>query len=250
MIRPLEQGQGCIIEPGAKWGQGVRLGHRVIIHRDVVLEDGVVVGDGAILGREPSRAKTSTLTGGDLSPLVVGRGTQIGAYAILYAGTRIGAECFIADGAQIRERCVIGTRVIVGRGSTIENDTEVGDYTKLQTAVYLTAKSIVEDHVFLAPMVTTTNDPYVARTEARHAAIRGPRIRRAARIGGGAILLPGVEIGMEALVAAGAVVTRDVPPYQVVMGVPARVVRSTPAEQWLFVPSPADNPPPSQGGST
>lgn len=234
MSRPSKMGRDCIIEDGAQFGQGVVLGHRVIVHARVRLEDNVVVGDGAILGREPVKAKTSTLQSGALGFLEVARDTVIGAMAILYAGTSIGPSCFIADQAQIRERCRLGAQVIVGRGSTIENDTEVGDFTKLQTGVYLTAKSFVEDYVFLAPMVTTTNDPYVARTEARHRQIRGPRIRRAARIGGGAVLLPGVEIGMEALVAAGAVVTRDVPAYQVVMGVPARVVRPTPEEQLLF----------------
>ncbi len=234
MNQPEAVGRDCLIDAGVVFGERVRLGDRVIIHEGVVLDDDVTVGDGAILGRAPSAGKTSTLATSALGPLIIGRGTTIGAYAILYRGTTIGSECFIADGAQIRERCQVGQRVVVGHNSTIENDTTVGDFTKLQTGVYLTAKSTVEDHVFLAPMVTTTNDPYVARTEARFEKTRGPLIRRAARIGGAAVLLPGVEIGQEALVAAGAVVTRDVPPYQVVMGVPARVVRPTPEEQLLF----------------
>lgn len=236
MTGPVKTGQDCIIEAGAVIGRGVVLGHRVIIHAGVVIEDDVVIGDMAVIGRAPSRAATSTLAATPLAGLRIGRGTQVGAMAILYAGTEIGEECFIADGAQVRERCRLGRRVIVGHNSTIENDTTVGDFSKLQTGVYLTAKSVVEDYVFLAPMVTTTNDRYIARTERRHAEVAGPKIRRAARIGGGAVLLPGVEIGMEAVVAAGAVVTRDVPPYQVVMGVPARVVRPTPSEQLLFPP--------------
>lgn len=233
-MKPLTQGIDCIIEDGAEIGDNVRLGHRVIVRRQTVIEDNVTVADGAILGREPSRAKTSTLVTGDLDPLVIGQGTQVGAYAILYAGTVIGRDCFVADQAQVRERCHIGDHVIVGHNSTIENDTTVGDYTKLQTGVYLTAKSTVEDHVFLAPMVTTTNDPYIARTEARHGATKGAVIRRGARIAAAAVLLPGVEIGQEAVVGAGAVVTKNVPPYQVMMGVPARAIRSTPEEQLLF----------------
>lgn len=237
MREPWQKGQDCIIEDGAVFGHHVRLGHRVIVKSTVVIGDDVVIGDGAVLGVTPTSAKTSTLNVTPLGSVYIEHGTVVGTMAIIYAGTHIGADCFIADTAQIRERCRIGERVIVGHGSTIENDCTVGDYTKLQTGVYLSAHSMVEDHVFIAPMVTTTNDPYVARTEVRHSAIRGPRIRCAARIGGGAVLLPGVEIGMEALVAAGAVVTRDVPAYQVVMGVPARVVRPVSPEQLLFLPN-------------
>jgi acetyltransferase-like isoleucine patch superfamily enzyme len=229
-------GTGTVIGERVVLGSGVQLGHYVVVHDDTVLEDGVVVDDFAVLGKRPAASATSTLTLSDLAPLRVGAGTHVGTGAILYGGSEIGGESFIADGAQIRERCRIGRRVVVGRGVTIENDTTVGDFTKLQTGAYLTAKSTVEDHVFIAPGVMTSNDPYIARTEARHAATRGPTIRRAARLGVAAILLPGVEVGQEAVVAAGAVVTKDVPPYQVVMGIPARVVRPTPAEQWLFPP--------------
>ncbi len=231
-----QQGLHCVIDDGAVIGNDVVLGHHIIVHRDVIIGDGVTVGDGTILGKSPARSKTSSLVTGSLDPLVIGAGTVIGAQAILYKGATLGLDCFIADQAVIRERCHLGTNVVVGQRATIENDCEVGDYTKLQTAVYLTAHTTVEDHVFIAPMVTTTNDPYVARTEARHEAIRGPHICRAARIGGGAVILPGLEVGQEALVAAGAVVTRDVPAYRLVMGVPARVVRQVPEEQWLFDP--------------
>lgn len=230
------RGIGTLVGENVVLGVDVKLGHYVVVHDGTVIEDGVVVDDFAVLGKKPAAASTSTLKLSDLPPLRVGRGTHVGTGSVLYAGTEIGDECFIADGAQIRERCRVGRRVVVGRSVTIENDTTVGAYTKLQTGAYLTAKSTVEDHVFIAPGVMTSNDPYIARTEARHAATRGPTIRRAARLGVAAVLLPGVEIGQEAVVAAGAVVTRDVPPYQVVMGIPARVVRPTPEAQWLYPP--------------
>jgi acetyltransferase-like isoleucine patch superfamily enzyme len=83
------------------------------------------------------------------------------------------------------------------------------------------------------PRVVTTNDNYMGRTEQRHAQRRGPTIRRGARIGGGAVILPGVEIGAEAFVGAGAVVLRDVPPRAVVVGNPARRIREVPDEELL-----------------
>jgi acetyltransferase-like isoleucine patch superfamily enzyme len=242
VAEPVERGIGAVIEEGVVVGEGVRIGPYAIIYAGTVLGRGVTVDAHAVVGKRPHRAPTSTLALTDLGPLVVGDGTYIGTGAVLYAGTEIGADCFIADNAQVRERCRLGRRVVVGRGVTIENDCRVGDLTKLQTGAYLTAKSTVEDRVFIAPQVTTSNDNYVARTAARHAAVRGPYIRRAARIGAGAVLLPGVEVGQEALVAAGAVVTRDVPPYRVVMGVPARVVRETPPEQWILLPDGTEVP--------
>lgn len=236
-MMPASVGAGVVIGEGVQLGANVHLGHYVVIHPGTIVGDDVTIGDFSVIGKAPAAGKTSTLrVGPNLGPLNVGAGCQIGSHVILYAGTTLGAECFLADTAQVRERCQLGQRVVVGHGATIENDCTVGDFTKLQTGVYLTAKSTVEDHVFIAPGVTTTNDPYVARTDARHAATRGPHIARAARIGGGAVLLPGVHVGQEALVAAGAVVTRDVPAYQVVMGVPARVVRPVASEQLLFPP--------------
>jgi acetyltransferase-like isoleucine patch superfamily enzyme len=123
--------------------------------------------------------------------------------------------------------------VVVGRGSLVENDTTVGAMTKIQADAYITAYSTLEEHVFVAPCVVTTNDNFMGRTERRHDVIKGPTIRRGARIGGGATLCPGIEIGEEAFVGAGAVVTKDVPPRTIVYGNPARPVRDVPEEELL-----------------
>jgi acetyltransferase-like isoleucine patch superfamily enzyme len=144
--------------------------------------------------------------------------------AVLYAGSRIAAGAIIGDQAQVRERVMVGPRTVVGRGSTVDFDCRVGEHVSIQTGVYVTGGSIVEDDVFLGPGVTTTND----NTMGRHApgeALAGPTFRRACRVGGGVILVPGVEIGEEAFVAAGALVTRDIGAREVAIGVPARVVR-------------------------
>src|SRR6266508_2161026 len=168
-----------------------------------------------------------------LAPLELGPGTIVSTGAIVFAGTKIGARVIVGDQACVRERCVVGDDVVIGRGSLVENDTTIGALTKIQAEAYITAYSTLEDNVFIAPCVVTTNDNYMGRTEKRHELIKGPTIRRGARVGGGAILLPGIEIGEEAFVGAGAVVTRDVAPRALVVGNPARQLREVPEEELL-----------------
>ena len=111
----------------------------------------------------------------------------------------------------------------------MDNDVRVGARVKLQTGAYIAAWSLLEDDVFVAPGVTLTNDDTMGRHGPDHR-LRG-RSSAAAAAWGRAVLLPGVEVGEEAFVAAGAVVTRDVAPQSLVMGVPARFVRALGAEE-------------------
>ena len=139
----------------------------------------------------------------------------------------------VGDQACVRERVTIGDDVVVGRGSLVENDTTIGALTKIQADAYITAYSTLEENVFIAPCVVTTNDNFMGRTERRHELIEGPDDppRRADRRRGGP--LPGIEIGEEAFVGAGAVVTEDVPARAVVVGNPARLIREVPAGELL-----------------
>jgi acetyltransferase-like isoleucine patch superfamily enzyme len=229
-----EFGTGVVVLARARIGARCAIGHHVVIHADTVLGEGVVVGDNAVLGRQPRPSPTSTVKiGAPLPGLVVGDGCSIGAGAVVYAGTTIGRQTMIADQAFVRERCEIGDYVVVGRGATVENETTIGSHTKIQTGAYLTAYMTVEDHVFIAPGVYTTNDNYMGRTEERFKFRKGPTICHGARVGANTTLLPGIEIGREAFVAAGAVVTRDVPPATLVMGVPARAIRPVPEREWV-----------------
>jgi acetyltransferase-like isoleucine patch superfamily enzyme len=127
----------------------------------------------------------------------------------------------------------VGTDAVIGRGATVENDTSIGERVRIQAEAYVTAYCVLEDDVFIAPCVVTTNDNYMGRTEKRRALMKGAVIRRGARIGGAAILLPGVEIGEDAFVGAGAIVLRNVPARTVVVGQPARVLRDVPPDELL-----------------
>jgi acetyltransferase-like isoleucine patch superfamily enzyme len=203
------------------------------VYAGTVLGEGVKVLEGAVVGKQPTLSPRSTASREPLAPASIGDGTVVSTGAIVFAGTRIGARVILGDQSCVRERVTIGDDVVVGRGSLVENDTTIGARTKIQADAYVTAYSTVEEDVFIAPCVVTTNDNFMGRTEKRLELLGGPTIRRGARIGGGAILCPGVEIGAEAFVGAGAVVTKDVEPRALVVGNPARKLRNVPDEELL-----------------
>jgi acetyltransferase-like isoleucine patch superfamily enzyme len=204
-----------------------------VVYPGTVLGEGVKVLEHAVVGKQPTLSPRSTAKREPLPPARLGDGTVVSTGAIVFAGTTIGDRVILGDQSCVRERVTIGDDVVVGRGSLIENDTTVGALTKIQAEAYITAYSTLEDNVFIAPCVVTTNDNFMGRTERRHELIAGPTVRRGARVGGGAILCPGVEIGEDAFVGAGAVVTKDVPARKLVVGNPARVLRDVAPDELL-----------------
>ena len=210
-----------------------RVAESAVVYPGTVLGEDVVIGDNAVVGKHPSLGARSTTKVEELPPLVLGDGARILACAVVFAGSRLGSGVIVGDQACVRERCELGDGVVVGRGSLVENDTTIGARTRIQANAYVTAYTTLEEDVFIAPGVVTTNDNFMGRTEERLASMKGPTVRRGARVGGGAVLLPGVEIGEEAFVGAGAVVLEDVPPRAVVVGNPARQIREVPAGELL-----------------
>ena len=204
-----------------------------IVHPGTVLGEGVKVLEHAVVGKQPSLSPRSTAKRDPLEPTVIGDGTIVSTGAVVFAGTKVGARVILGDQSCVRERVVVGDDVVIGRGSLVENDTTIGALTKIQADAYITAYSTLEEHVFIAPCVVTTNDDFMGRTERRHELVKGPTIRRGARVGGGAVLLPGIEIGEEAFVGAGAVVTKDVEPRMLVVGNPAHVLRPVHEDELL-----------------
>jgi acetyltransferase-like isoleucine patch superfamily enzyme len=204
-----------------------------IVYPETVLGEGVKVLEYAVVGKQPSLSPRSTAKRDPLEPTVIGDGTIVSTGAVVFAGSKVGARVILGDQSCVRERVVVGDDVVIGRGSLVENDTTIGAMTKIQAEAYITAYSTLEEHVFIAPCVVTTNDNFMGRTERRHELVKGPTIRRGARVGGGAILLPGIEIGEEAFVGAGAVVTKDVEARMLVVGSPARVMRPVAEDELL-----------------
>ena len=224
MLRPASEAAGLVLGADVQVGEGVLFGAHVVVHDGTVIGDGSVVEHGAVLGKSPRLARSSTASRAELPPLRIGARVTVCTGAIVYAGTTIGDEAIIGDQAQVRERSTVGARSVIGRAAGVDNDVRIGDRVKIQSQVYVTAYSVVEDDVFLGPGASTTNDDTMSRHGPEYA-LRGATIRRAARIGGSAVLVPGVEVGEEAFVAAGAVVTKDVPARGFMVGVPARRVR-------------------------
>ena len=204
-----------------------------MVHDGSRLGAGVRVDDHAVVGKRPMRAARSATTSSapDLPPAAVGAGCLVGSGAVLYRGCRLGERVLVADLATVRERVAVGDETIVGRGVAIENDTTVGARCKLETNAYLCAYTALGDDVFVAPGVLTSNDAFLGRTEARKAQFGGPVVRDGARLGVGAVLLPGREVGPEAVVGAGAVLTGDARAGRVWIGVPARDARAVAPEQ-------------------
>ena len=227
-------GEFCVVGENVVIGKGCRIGNHVVIHADTKVGDTVRVDDHASLGKKPMKAANSATTREqELPPLEVGELSIVGTGVVLYRGARIDGKVLMADLATIRENVTIGRGTIVGRGVTVENFCTVGRFCKLESECYITAYSTLEDRVFIAPGVVTSNDNYVGRTAERFKHFKGVTVKKGARVGAGTVTLPGVVIGEDALVAAGSVVTADVPARKIVLGTPARVWRDVPVEQLL-----------------
>jgi acetyltransferase-like isoleucine patch superfamily enzyme len=232
VLRPYNKARGLILCDDVHLGDGVLFGPNVLVEDGTRIGEASVIESGAVLGKVPRLARSSTASNAALSPLRMGVRVTVCAGAILYAGSVVGDEAIIGDQAQLRERSVVGPQTVVGRGSAIDNDVTIGARVKIQTNVYVTAYSVVEDDVFLGPGVSTTNDDTMSR-HPKGEPLEGATLRRACRIGGRAVLVPGVEVGEEAFVAAGAVVTKDVAPRAFMVGVPARQVREVRDDELL-----------------
>src|SRR5262245_65508617 len=156
-----------------------------IVYPGTVLGEGVKVLEHAVVGKQPSLSPRSTAKREELPPAEIGDGTIVSTGAIVFAGTKVGARVILGDQSCVRERVTIGDDVVLGRGSLIENDTTVGALTKIQAGAYITAYSTLEEQVFIAACVVTTNDNFMGRREQRPDLLKGTEMRRGARVRGG-----------------------------------------------------------------
>lgn len=174
------------------------------------LGEGCVIQEGVTLGLRYREG---------CSELVIGDHATVRSGTIIYADVTIGDHFVTGHAALIRERTTIGDRVVVGTHTIIDGTVEIGSYVKIESGVYIPTHTAIGSEVFIGPCAVMTNDRYPQRLRDEYEAI-GPVIEDSVTIGANATLLPGVRIGEGSMVAAGSVVTRDVPPWSLVRGVP------------------------------
>jgi UDP-2-acetamido-3-amino-2,3-dideoxy-glucuronate N-acetyltransferase len=200
---------------------GVTFGAQVVVHDGTRIGDRVTVGDRSVLGKPVVR---SVSLGPPTAPLEILDDVRIGTGVIVCAGAIVGAGAMLDDLVNVRDGARIGAGTQVGRGAGIGANAEIGDGVVIGAGVWITSWTVIEDDVIVGPHVVTMNDDRMARLPAG-SALHGPVLRRGCRIGAGARLTPGVEIGAGGVVAAGSLVRRDVAPGSRVDGVPAYEVR-------------------------
>ena len=227
-------GFNVVIMDNVSIGKGCVIGNNVVIYEGSEIGEFVRIDDNTVIGKKPMKAANSAVTKDqDLQPPKIGNNCIIGSSCVIYRGCDISHKVLVADLSTIRENVIIGESTIVGRGVAIENFCTIGSFCKLETNVYITAYSTIEDKCFIAPCVATSNDNFVGRTKERFKHFKGVTVKKGGRIGVHSTILPGKTIGEDALVAAGSVVTKDVPEKKIVLGVPAKEFRDVPSEQLL-----------------
>jgi len=187
-----------------------------IIYPNVTLGEGATLGPFVVIG-EPPRGRAA----GDL-PTVIGPAAVIRSHAVIYAGNVIGARFQAGHGVLVREENRIGDDVSIGSHSVVEHHVVLANRVRIHSNAFIPEFSLLDEGAWVGPASSFTNAAYPLSPTAK-ANLRGPHLLAGAKIGAGAVLLPGVTVGRNALVGAGAVVTHDVLDYAVVTGNPARV---------------------------
>jgi len=198
----------------------------VVIYPNTHIKKGVEIYDHCVLGKLPtSPGSVSRKLQQSYAPLIIGEYSILCPSVVVYTGTTIGKKTLLGDFCSIREECKIGENCLISRNVSINYNTKIGNNTKIMDNTHITGDMVIGENVFISALVVTTNDNTMGRIEYNSDHVAGPVIEDSVTIGAGANILPNIRIGYNAIVGAGAIVTKDVPANKLVMGVPARVIR-------------------------
>lgn len=223
MGKNVEIGNNVIIEDEVLLGNNISLGDNVVVRK------GAIIGDNTIIGYKD--VKLGQVASSERIVTEIGENVRVRSGSVIYWGTRIGTNSMVGHNSVIRENTIIGHDTYIGSLTAIEGDTKIGHYVGIQTQCYITKFCDIGDYTFIAPGFFGANDQAMSHRRATHGQnLIGFTTEKYVRIAVGVIVLPGVRFGEGCIIGAGSLVTRDVPPYQVVMGVPARVVRDASKE--------------------
>lgn len=213
----------AVVQEGVILGDDITLGEGVVIESGAIIRDHVKIAAGSHIGSQcilGEHLQEYYKTGTDAAaPLVIGPHALIRSGSILYGNSVIGDHFQTGHRVTIREKSRIGSHVSVGTLGDIQGNCRIGDYVRLHSNVHVGQLSNIENFVWIFPYTVLTNDPTPPSEN-----FSGVHIKSFAVIATGALLMPGVEIGQDALVGAGTIVTKDVKDYAVVVGNPGRVV--------------------------
>ena len=235
VIMNYKKGQNCIVDKNSVIGDGVVLGHNVIIEANVVIGEKTYIDSNTII-RSHTTIGTESFIGANCiigeywmdfctdkkeykHPLVIGKKSLIRSGSIIYAGSDIGQNFQTGHQVTIREKSKIGDNVSVGTLSDIQGGCQIGNYVRMHSNVHIGQLSQIDDFVWIYPYVVLTNDPTPPSNE-----FVGVHVKSFAIVATASIIMPGIEIDNDALVAAGAIVTKNVDKYSVVGGNPARKI--------------------------
>lgn len=194
------------------------------IYGNSEVSDGTIILENVVLGY-PEHAilikimdQNKDIEDYDFSGCAIGSNSIIRPGSTIFSNVKTGDNFKTGHNVLIREKTIIGNNVLVGSNVIIDGNVTIGNNVSIQGNVYIPTDVIIEDNVFIGPCAVLANDKYPIRKEYNP---MGPILRKGASIGANATILPGVEIGEGAMVAAGALVTHDVPPWKLAIGFPA-----------------------------
>ncbi len=231
----VKQGQNCIIGENVVFGDNVALGHNVIVEDNVFVGSDSYIDSNTIL-RKNTKLGTNSFVGANCiigeyqmdfcltrkeysHELTIGDNALIRSETIIYTGSKLGNNFQTGHRVTIRERSNIGDNVSIGTLSDIQGNCTIGNYVRMHSNVHVGQLSKIDDFVWIFPYVVLTNDPTPPSDN-----LVGVHINTFAIVATSSVVLPGIEIGQDALVAAGAIVTKNVDNHAVVGGNPAKVL--------------------------